>query len=439
MTSLTQKQGQAVSGVVSMIKGGAPVTILDGYAGTGKSTILPFIIDDLGFDPNSIAFVAPTGKAAKVMRTKLRTKYSGIVTSTVHSAIYRAKPAPVGKIEADLYEHQEKLQQYLAETGRDDVDPKYVEHLRKSVKRLEMELESLYRDDRLSFQLNVDSLISSASLIVMDERSMANQQMADDLAFFGVPILAIGDPGQLPPVEGEMGFGVKADFHLDEIHRQARDNPIIRLSEMARNGDDIPLGKMGDTVEVCWASDYEHDFDAEVQPKFLVGTNKTRWKYTQMLRHQYGYTDSPKELVGPRAGEPLIITKNNRQYPNLVNGAEAVATTDGNLIPGNATMVMSFEDDDGVTYNDKTVFQGLFEEHYSRVPGKFSASGSTAYRARQSAINIDWAWACTVHKYQGSQADHVVLRDESGCFRRDANRWLYTGITRAAETLKVLL
>lgn len=422
-----------------MIKGGSPVTILDGYAGTGKSTILPFIIDDLGFDPQSVAFVAPTGKAAKVMRTKLRAQYPGVMTSTVHSAIYRAKPAPVGKLESDLYGHQEDLSRYLVETPPGERDQHKVTHLKKSIKRLEMELESAYRDDKLSFNLNVDSGIQAASLIVMDERSMANEQMADDLSFFGVPILAIGDPGQLPPVEGNMGFGTKADFHLDEIHRQAADNPIIRVSVMARNGDDIPIGKYGDAVEVMWASDYEHDFDAENQPQFLVGVNKTRWRYTQMLRHQFGIIESPRQLLGPRTGEPLIICKNNREYPSLVNGAECTALSDGDLTKGQATMPMSFEDDDGVAYNHKNVFQGLFEEHYSQTQGKFSAPGSIAYRARQRAINADWAYAITVHKSQGSQWDHIVLKDESGCFRKDSHRHMYTGITRAAKTLKILL
>ena len=116
---LSTQQGQCVKHVVSAIKSGksnfdaqamfgsdSPPTQLvriDGFAGTGKSTILPFILDDLGFDPKTVGFVAPTGKAAKVMRTKLRDqKYANADARTIHSAIYRAKPAPVSKLEADL-------------------------------------------------------------------------------------------------------------------------------------------------------------------------------------------------------------------------------------------------------------------------------------------------------------------------------------------------
>jgi exodeoxyribonuclease-5 len=441
MTTLSDKQAAAVTGCVRMIKDGSPVTILDGYAGTGKSTMLPYIIDDLGFDPTTVAFVAPTGKAAKVMRNKLRTRYPGALASTVHSAIYRAKPAPISQLEGDLYSHQSELQNYLAEKREtaSAPDAQHVAQLRKAIARLEMELESLYRDDKLNFQLNVDSLIQTSSLIVLDERSMVNEQMGEDLSYFGVPILAIGDPGQLPPVEGEMAFGVRADFFLEEIHRQAADNPIIRLATMARNGDDMSIGNYGEGVEVMLRRDYEHDFKAETQPQILVGMNKTRWRITQMMRKEFGIVEDERHIVGPRVGEPLIIRKNNREYPQLVNGAMATAVSDGDLVQGQTTMRMSFEDEDGVRYEDKSVFQGLFEEHYTRVAGKFSSAGNLAYRAKMRSINADWAYAMTAHSSQGSQWDDVVVIDESGVFRRDAYRWLYTAVTRAAKTLKILI
>ncbi len=436
MTTLSPKQSEAVTGCTKRIKDGERVTILDGFAGTGKSTMLPYIIDDLGFDPASVAYMAPTGKAAKVMRQKLRTVYPTVTTSTIHSAIYRAKPAPVGQLEGELFTHQCDLQAYREQGGD---DPAKIEHHRKAIMRLEMELDNVYRDDKLHFNLNVDSAISLASLIVMDERSMANTQIADDLMYFGVPILAIGDPGQLPPVEGDIGFGKKAHFFLEEIHRQAADNPIIHVATLARQGKEIPIGKYGDTVEVMRSRDYQHDYQADNQPKVLVGMNKTRWKITQMIRAERGIIEDELHILGPQPAEPLIICKNLREFPQLVNGTECIATSQGILEKGRTVMKMSFEDDDGVAYNDKNVFQGLFEEHYSKVPGQYSSDKRMAYKAKKSAIQADWAWAITVHKSQGSQYDHVVLKDESGVFRQDADKHLYTGITRAAETLKILV
>jgi exodeoxyribonuclease-5 len=415
--------------------------LTDEYIVTHNSTILPHVIDDLGLDPSTVAFLAPTGKAAKVMRTKLRALYPQAVTSTIHSAIYRAKPAPISTLETDLYNHQSELQTYLAQKSEagEPADKVHVSTLRKAVQRLEMELDSLYRDDKLSFQLNVDSLIQTCSLIVLDERSMVNRQMGDDLTHFGVPIFAMGDPGQLPPVEGQMAFGVKADFFLNEIHRQAADNPIIRLSTMARNGEEMPYGDYGQGVEVMRRRDYVHDFDTDTQPQFLVGMNKTRWRITQMMRMEYGIIEDERLVVGPRAGEPMIIKKNNREYPQLVNGTMVKAVSDGDIIPGQTTMRMSFEDEDGILYDDKNVFQGLFEEHWTRIPGKFSAAGNLAYRAKMRSINADFGYVLTAHSAQGSQWDDVVVIDESGCFRKDAHKWLYTACTRAAKTLKVLI
>jgi len=441
MTTLSDKQASAVRGCVNQIKDGAPITLFDGYAGTGKSTVLPYIIDDLGFDPNTVAFMAPTGKAAKVMRQKLRKIYSGAMASTIHSAIYRAKPAPIGQLETELYNHQTELQNYLAakaEAG-EPADKAFCAHLRKAVARLEMELESLYRDDKLNFQLNVDSLVQNASLIVIDERSMVNERMGEDLKHFGVPILAIGDPGQLPPVEGEMAFGVRADFFLSEIHRQAADNPIIRLATMARNEEDIPYGVYGEGIECMRRKDYNHDYEAEEQPQILCGTNKTRWRNTQLMRMNFGIIEDEKHVLGPRTGEPLIICKNNKEYPQLVNGASAIAASDGELVNAQTAMEMSFEDEDGTLYENKKVFQGLFEEHYSKTPGKYTAAGSLAYRAKMKTINVDWGYVITVHKSQGSSWKNVVVIDESGCFRKDAARHLYTAITRAEERLTILV
>lgn len=454
--TLTPHQEQARQAVVSRIKGlvtPEPLTYLAGYAGTGKSTILPDILEALGFHPERVSFCAPTGKAAKVMRSKLKAQgYPNFNATTIHSAIYRAKPPPIARLEDDLDAHKTKLsqmiQQVRSDAGAKDefdvtVDVKLslnhdITTQRKLVKRLEEELVSLYREDKIDFSLNPDAPIQFSQLIVVDEASMVGRRMTNDLMQFNVPILAIGDPGQLPPVEDEAGLtaGVP-DFFLTEIHRQAQDNPIIRLATLARQGKDLPYKDYGDGVIVMKRQDYDPNLTRDNCPQFLVGMNKTRWGINQTLRADLGFV-SRGEKVGPRAGEKLIICKNNRDHPDLVNGTECRALSDGDLIAGNSKFELSFEDDDEIEYRGKQVFQGLFEEHFSKKAGKFSADDRIAFRARKNSINIDWAWACTVHKFQGSQADDIVLIDESDVFRKEADRWLYTGVTRAAKKLTVL-
>lgn len=448
MTTLTEHQGDAVRVITGRLKGDypEPLTYVGGYAGTGKSTILPFILTELGYDPHKVIFVAPTGKAAKVMRNKLKAQnFANPFASTIHSAIYRAKPAPVAQLEAELFEHQQNRQEAI----HDGADHATIERLTRAVHRLEADLNNLYFEDKINFQLNVDAPISTAHLIVVDEASMVGDLMTQDLMSFGVPILAMGDPGQLSPVGDKPGLTKgRPDFFLTEIHRQAADNPIIQLATLARQGKDLPEGEFKDGSGVVRARvmrrrDYDpepaiaaslarmsgEDVDA---PQVLVGTNRTRYRITQMYREDLGCS-------GPVGGEPLIVRKNAREFPNLVNGSLAKCVSERvELIPGKVTTLMSFEDEDGATYKDMAVFQGLFEEHYTGKKNGFTADNRSAYKAKQRSIHLDFGHALTVHNVQGSQFKKVVLIDESSVFRDDADKHLYTGLTRAEEEITVL-
>lgn len=437
--NLTDHQGRAAKTVVSKIKAGQPLTTLFGFAGTGKSTILPNIVQDLGYALSEIAFVAPTGKAAKVMREKLRAQgFDNPNVSTIHSAIYRAKPAPISTLENEKSELQHTIFQLATEgCGPEHAD---VKRLTKMVKRLEAELESAYLEDKLHFQLNPDSSIAMAQLIVLDEASMVGGRMTEDLMQFGVPIFAMGDPGQLPPIEDTGGIcAMEPDAFLTEVHRQAADNPIIRLATLARRGEEIPFGDYDGLVQVVRRKEYDPDIDCDDPPKFICGTNKTRWKINQNLREDLGIVSRAGDRVGPMKGEPLIICKNNKTYPNLVNGTEAVASADHRILtPGHDSFYFSFESEDGVPYQQVSVFQGMFEEHFSRQANGFTADKRSAWQARKKKIVLDWGYAITCHKSQGSQWDEVVVIDESPVFRKDEDKWLYTAVTRAAQRLTIL-
>ena len=136
-----------------------------------------------------VLFAAFTGKAALVMRSKGCER-----ASTIHSLIYKTR-----------------------ESG----------------------------EEMPSFDLWDDAPASKASLIVIDECSMVDAELGRDLMSFGVPLLVLGDPAQLPPIQGG-GFFTDAepDAMLTEVHRQAEDNPIIRLSMDIRDGRDLEPGRL---------------------------------------------------------------------------------------------------------------------------------------------------------------------------------------------------
>lgn len=449
---LTEQQKEAIQAVAARLKGDypEPVSYIGGYAGSGKSTILPFLLEDVGYDPHRVAFMAPTGKAAKVMRKKLAAQnFPNKIATTIHSAIYRTRPAPIQQLEQELFEHQEHLEQYIAEGGLQDSDR--AKRLIRAINNLQADLQNLYMEDKFHFQLNVDSAIANAQVIVVDEASMVGNEITQDLMSFGVPIIAMGDPGQLPPIGDKPGLTAnRPDYFLTEIHRQAADNPIIHLATLARQGKELPLGDYSDPEGVLRAQvmrrrDYdpeplieqwrhaisEGDLEADL-PQVIVGTNRTRFRITQMFRE-----GRPK---GPTKFEPLIVRKNSREHPGLVNGAMAHCLSDTvDVIPGKVTCQMSFQDEDGASYADMTVYQGLFEEHFSGKKHGITADQRSAWRAKQRSIHLDLAYALTVHNVQGSQFNHVVLIDESAVFKEDCDKHLYTGITRAAETLTVLV
>lgn len=425
------------------VVGDAPDFLMTGFAGTGKSTILPNIIEACNLQPERVAFCAPTGKAAKVMTSKL--KDFGIFqrARTIHSYIYRPRALKAEVLEKNLdalKSQRASLLDRLKDHPQGDKHPDVVD-IDRSIKLTEKDLDKAYDNvEGPKFSLNAESDIRKMSLVVVDEGSMVGETIASDLRSFGVPILVMGDEGQLPPVGEHPGFlNRDPDFRLHEVHRQAADNPIIRLSMLVRDGKSIKPGRYPGSSPDEWAEVVSrmndratYDMDRDVQ--LIVGTNRKRWTVTSKLRKAMGY-----KTTGPCAGEPLIVCKNSRAIPDLINGTFVSCAKDvGNLEEGEAYVPVVIEDELGVT-RTVSACQGVFEEHFLLKKGGATAPKQRAFRAKIEGEQLDFGWAITCHKSQGSQWDEVVLHDESGAFRDDAEKWLYTGLTRAAKRLTIVI
>lgn len=355
------QQDAALKAVDHWLKmGDAQVFRLFGYAGAGKTTLARHLAENAGGD---VAFAAFTGKAAHVMRQK---GCEG--ATTIHSLIYR--PA--------------------------DED----------------------EEGGLVFALRRDAPAASADLIIIDECSMVDEELGRDLLSFGKPVLVLGDPAQLPPVKGG-GFFTEAepDFMLTEIHRQAADNPIIRLSMDIREGREWEAS--GDTLRFLTRQEISSD-DILSADQVLVGTNRTRKRFNDRIRELKGHTDPT-----PEAGEKLVCLRNNKKK-GLLNGGIWTVTLKKAPRGGHARMIVAPED--GGKQATISVPRAFFTDGPDTVP----------FAQRRGADEFDFGYALTVHKAQGSQWDNVVLFDESFAFRETAQRWLYTAVTRAAEKLAIV-
>jgi exodeoxyribonuclease-5 len=372
MTSFTPHQDAALKAVADWLKakpgkhGTPPVFRLFGFAGTGKTTLARHIAD--GVD-GEVKFAAFTGKAALVMRNKGCDN-----ASTIHSLIYRARESGV---------------------------------------------------EQPSFELWDDAPASKAKLIVIDECSMVDAEMGRDLLSFECPLLVLGDPAQLPPIQGAGFFtSTEPDAMLTEVHRQAQDDPIVRMSMDVREGRELDIGRYGES-EVVSRSELDPDKVMNAD-QVLVGRNNTRRAYNVRMRQRQNI-----EEALPVAGDKLVCLRNNRKKGLFNGGLWRVKARTPSRSKTSRILSMRLSPDEEFQHKvtKVSVRQDCFEGGIEQIP----------WEQRKPYDEFDYGYVLTVHKSQGSQWDDVVLFDESFAFQDSRARWLYTGITRAAKRLSIVV
>lgn len=373
--------------------------LIYGYAGTGKSTIVPFILDELGVPVGRVAFATYTGKAALVL-----TKKSGFATRTIHSTIYTVEEDPVT-------------------------------HKLRVTKKMNPELEG-------------------CRLIVLDEVSMVSKEIMKDLLSFGIPILCLGDPFQLPPVGGEAFFddNTRPDFFLTEITRQALDNPIIWVSNEFRNQRVPAAGGYGGKVWRGHLTKLGTDtfFAAD---QMIVGYNRTRQHWNQWFRRSLGYMPNDRDIL-PVPGDKMICLRNNYGL-GVVNGMMLQALdmpvqTDNpdffNMTFMEHGSTLNPEYLDLLKLNRPERFgmlpkDGLLLERQRCYAGNLLTSAipddkKLPFFALRDSVEMDYGYSITAHKAQGSAWDKVlVLEEPIGRETVMQYRWFYTVATRAVSQL----
>lgn len=358
---------------------------LGGFAGTGKTSLIGHICNELREEKKDIRFAlcSYTGKASRILQQRLKTE-AGIKDTDYIGTIHRLIYHPITNEQGEI-------------TGWEKISNE----------------EFLY------------------DMIIVDEASMIDEEIWEDLLSFNVPALAVGDHGQLPPVSGTFNLMANPHLRLEEIYRQERDNPIIKISEIARKYGTIPVFNFSDTVRKLDKG--EPDTGEFVQNKLegfnsgwmvLTGYNHTRIKMNQAIRQLLEF-DSPAPLSGDR----VICLKNNHTagiYNGMTGTVISSSLKNSNLKDEHYDMIVRFDDE---------------EDDFVGKVSTAQFNSREQILSQDPEVNFfDFGYALTVHKAQGGQAPKVLLFEERFSKMDDDTwrRWLYTGVTRAMTELYII-
>lgn len=330
---------------------------LGGYAGTGKTTLIKEIMRRTDLN---VLVMSLTGKAVSVLVKK------GVNAATIHSTIY--------------YVHLEK---------------------KKPI-----------------FTLR-ESLDGHPDVFIIDEASMVSTDLYSDLLSFGLPVLWVGDHGQLEPIGRNPGVMKDPVIKLEKIHRQAQGNPIIMFADGVRQGD-IPAAMIGKGNEfICQVkkSGIQEDVLTSAD-QIIVGINRTRVKINKVVRNALNY---PSDI--PVKGDKLVCLRNNRKE-GLFNGLQGIILQ---INPDLSWPVYNviIKLDTGKLWTGQ-----ILKEQINKTKGLCEPDKSL-----WRATFWDYAYAVTCHKSQGSEWPHVLVVEESAGPLWCMKRWRYTAITRASERL----
>lgn len=368
---------------------------LGGYAGVGKSSVINTAVKMLEIPMENVIFATLTAKASLVLRLK------GNPSNTIHKTFY-----------------------------------------------------TVYKGKK-SFLFSLKKKISSnIQLIVIDEASMVNQKMLDDISSFGVPIILLLDPGQLEPIFGSNIYCMQPEKYLDvfltQVMRQDDTSGILELAMRARNGLPLELGPCKASLVTTFDKVVDKLYTYDV---VLCYSNKNRRILNSLIREQLGYKSKY-----PVAGEKILCMMNNYSYEleyddvpiYIINGLMGYVQEDSKLTKKKEMDLLNikfrpyFLMNETGSENDFNIncFKEPFEQ-YEIDPSKEAFieslySDKVESEDLEDVCMIDYGYAFTVHKSQGSEYDNpLVVVDIKGKSPDFYNKWIYSAITRSKKSVTV--
>ena len=389
---LTKKQEEGLKIAVERHRNHEKYTVIAGYAGTGKSTLVKFIIEALDIDQSKVCYATFTGKAAQVLAKKGNKN-----AMTLHKLLFDSIPRKGGGF------------------------------------------------------MRIPKKVLDYTVVVVDEISMAPKSIIDKLFQHNVYVICLGDPFQLPPIDKEEDNHLldKPHIFLDEIMRQAEESEIIRLTMGIR--DQKPLGHMkGNEVQILPYSSLS-DGMLNWADQVLVATNLQRHSMNDFMRQMKGFGPDPCDGDKVICLRNYWDSWNYDNGDPLVNGTIGTIHNPHNDI----IRVPYYAYNKGVIHTLQANFTSDLGENFGEVSmdpkimlgGESELEWRDKYKLGQLKNRIGdvipkeftYGYAITCHKAQGSEWDKVLVIEEKFPFQKiDHARWLYTAATRAAEKLVIV-
>ncbi len=422
------------------------IFVLNGYAGTGKTSLIAALVAALKEVGIKTVLLAPTGRAAKVL-----SRYSGEKALTIHKRIYR-------------------------------------------------ERTNAAYESKFSIGLNREQ----NAVFIVDEASMLSSYGGDDKAIFGsgsllddlmqyvrsgrqCRLILVGDNAQLPPVGADyspalepselLPYGEVVYESMDEVVRQAQtsgilfnatlvrcmlEQNIVEIPHLDMNYDDIRSVEGGEFLELLQECYDRYGRDETI---VITRSNKRANRYNDGIRRNVLYAEE-EEIEG---GDMLMVVKNNYHYTERIENCPMNFIANGDIACLKrlrryeefygfrfANAVLSFADYDETEIECKILLDTIHSESpsltreesrrlFDEVEKDYMDIGSRIKRFRAirenphfNAVQVKFAYAVTCHKAQGGQwravfVDRCLFGDEP--MTRDMMRWLYTAMTRATERL----
>lgn len=463
--TLTDDQHNALEKIEKFLSSDAQIFILKGYAGSGKTTLLKGLVSYLQEEKTQCQVMAPTGRAAKILRKKVGQG------ATIHKTIYALEDIHTEHLENEETGEHSYLYHFPIKQEGDNKQRILIVD--------EASMVSNVKNEQEFFQFGTDILL--ADLLTYSRVRESHNK-----------IIFVGDPAQLPPVGSPISQALNTDFfeklgleymqaEMTQVVRQGNnlilknattirkvieqpikselvldyDNDFIKIDieEVATQYTELfPMPELGQGVVIAYSNRQCLHYNQSIRSKIFPNTPDVI-AGDILLINQNNYTKGVELFNGDmvkvlEVSDELVIRKNIPVFEKGVKKPTTLTFRGVKLLPeGSDTIVECYIIDSLLNSIDRDLSviekNALFVDFVIRFREKYGdkyKEGSREFKEALkddpyfNALRVKYGYAITCHKSQGGEWDTTFV-DYSGRtgLNNDALRWSYTATTRAVK------